>query len=61
MFSEWVLTSTCGKYIETMQIQAYDISHKPDYDFWETTIKQAIKDQKPVEALRQNLGRTIIL
>ena len=60
-FSEFVFASSCGQYTETMQIQAYDVSHKPDYDFWETTIKQAIKDHKPVEQLRQDLGRTIIL
>ncbi len=60
-FAEWVLSSTCGVYVDTMQVQAYDISHKPDYDFWETTLTLAVSDQKPVELLRQELGQTIIL
>ncbi len=61
MFAEWVQQSSCGQYIDTMNVQAYDVSHKPDYDFWETTIKQATLDRKPVEQLRQELGQTIIL
>lgn len=61
MFADFVASSSCGIYTDTMQVQAYDISHKPDYDFWETTIKQATKDTKPVELLRQELGQTIIL
>lgn len=60
-FAQWVLESTCGAYVDTMQVQAYDVSHKPDYDFWETTLRQATADQKPVKILREQLGGTIIL
>lgn len=60
-FATFVQSSTCGLYVDTMQVQAYDVSHKPDYGFWEITIKKAVANQTPVEALRQALGQTIIL
>jgi hypothetical protein len=58
--SRFAEQSDCGKYIDTMLIQANAIS-KPDYDLW-LKIYQIIKDRKySLNQSREWLDQTILL
>lgn len=60
IFSEFVLSTSCGKYVDTMIIQA-NASPKPDYDLW-VRIWDIIELRRyTLKQAREWLGQNIIL
>lgn len=59
-FSRWVETTSCGKHIDTMQVQAYSPA-KPDYDLWLKIYEIITEREYKLEQTREWLGNNIML
>ena len=60
LFTRWVENSSCGKYMDTMQVQAYSIA-KPDYELWFKIYEIITERNYTVEESREWLGQNIML
>lgn len=60
MFARWVQSTTCGKHVDTMIVQANNTLIKPDYELW-MVLYDAITTRKlTVEQSREYLGDQIM-
>lgn len=59
-FARWIETTSCGKYVDTMIIQANNATIKPDYQLWLTLYDMTIKHKIELEELRQKLDQQIL-
>lgn len=59
-FARWVETTSCGKYVDTMLVQANNAVAKPDYNLWMTLHEEITKRGFTVEQSRQWLGDQIL-
>lgn len=59
-FARWIDTTTCGKYVDTMSVQANNTMVKPDYALW-VAVYDIIKERGlSLENCREWLGDTIL-
>jgi len=60
LFADFVQKSSCGIYVDTMIVQANNVSAKPDYLLWETIYDTVIEREYSLIEAREWLGQHIL-
>lgn len=60
MFARWIETTTCGKYVDTIQVQLNNRMAKFDYDLWFKVYKIITERHYNLEDARQWLGQELL-
>lgn len=59
-FAEWVLSTSCGQYVDIMSQQANNAMFKPDYELWLILYEAITLRGLTVEESREFLGQQIL-